>query len=71
MLQVSRKIAAEISSANLFHYYGRRGHRCCKHFTAQWLATCARKLKVPGSSPAAMCRGELSASIARLMSKCL
>ena len=33
VLQVSRKIAAEISSANLFHYYGRRGHRCCKHFT--------------------------------------
>ena len=33
-----------------------------------WLATCARKPKVPGSSLAAsMCRGELSAVIARLM----
>ena len=36
------------------------------------LATCARKPKVLGSSPAAvMCRGELSAVIAQLMSKCV
>ena len=39
---------------------------------AKWLATCARKQKVPGPNPpAAMWRGEASAVIARLMSKCL
>ena len=28
-------------------------HHWCKGRVAQWLATCARKLNVPGSSPAA------------------
>ena len=45
---------------------------------AEWLATCARKPKVPGSTLAAtgwtlatMCGGEFSAVIAQLMPKCL
>ena len=43
---------------------------CCN---VMWLATCARKPKFLDSIPAAtyMCRGELSAVIARLLSKCL
>ena len=59
------------------------------YLSLKWLATCARKPKVPGSSYIkitlfdrfdvnlsrarlpAMCRGELSAVIFRLMSKCL
>ena len=50
---------------NLIKYYKNRR-------VAWWLATCARKPKVPGSSPVASYgKGELSAVIARLMSKCL
>ena len=38
-----------------------------------WLATCAQKPKISGSSPAVVpiCRGALSPAIARIMSKCL
>ena len=38
---------------------------------AYWLATCARKPKVSGSTLDARCEGELSAVIAQLMPKCL
>ena len=40
---------------------------------ALWLVTCARKPKVPGSSPAVLpiCRGQLSVVIDRLKSNCL
>ena len=49
-----------------------RGH------VAEWLATCAQKPKVPGSTlaatgstPATMSGGELSVVITQLMPKCL
>ena len=43
-----------------------------KKRAAWWLATCARKPQVPVRARLpAMCRGELSAVIARLISKCL
>ena len=43
------------------------------YYYSQWFTTCARNPRVLGLSPAllAMCRDELSAVIARLISKCL
>ena len=60
----SRKVAINfIPWRKIMIFYGR---------VAWWLATCARKPKVPGRVRLpAMRRGELSAAIARLMSKCL